>query len=134
MDIQLLYWLLGVAGAFIAILLGVVAYFYQRNERSNDEEVNYITDKFDDMSKVVIEQLNKIDEVVTKLETKLALEEIKRTNFQDSFEKSNAVIEKKFIIVDKNINNLAAKVDSNTDKLMEHELAIKILQFIKNEK
>ena len=87
------------------------------------------------MNKAVINQLSKIDNVVTKLENKLAIEEVKRANFQDTYEKAHAVIEQKFIIVDNNLSNLVHKVEGNTDKLAEHDLAIKILQIVKpNEK
>ena len=121
----MLYWLLGTAGTVILLLLGIIGYFYQRNQTINDGEVEYMSDKYNEINEAVIQGFSDLKNIVTKLEAKFSVEEVKHGGFQETCAKLTKSHERKFDLLDR-------KVDQAIDKVAEHELKIKLLELKRN--
>lgn len=121
----MLYWLLGSASSIVLILLGIISYFYQRNQKNNDEEVDYMTDKYDQMSDAVVQGFTDLKNIITKIESRISVEEVKQGGFQETCLRLNKAHDYRLELLDK-------KVDQAADKLAEHELKIKLLELKKN--
>ena len=61
MDQTLFYWILGVAGAIIALLIGVIGFFFKQNYNTN-KEAKCTMDKLNTTLRVLIQKMKSYDE------------------------------------------------------------------------